>query len=296
MPTELTGQALRRMDLNHRPPLYRSGALPRLSYVARVRAVAGARVELALRTGYEPGAAPLLRVPHWRHRWDSNPQPSPRQGVALAIELRRQVGIKRDRSAVSDLGSATVPPMTRSTCCETMRCQLDRQCPVHPDTSDCPEALISVSESGEHRFQIHDGASSDSALRFCPWCGTRLVGPSNPASQAKWASDAATLAEVGKVWYNANLHVEVSVPAELAQRATEAWEDDESEEIAEFETAVERRQRHYAGALALIGLQISEAEDESASGITLGIDPWLIGAALDAADVAGLIHGPPQST
>ena len=26
-----------------------------------------------------------------RHRWDSNPQPSPRQGAALAIELRRQI-------------------------------------------------------------------------------------------------------------------------------------------------------------------------------------------------------------
>ena len=48
-------------------------------------------------------------------------------------------------------------------------------CEQHPDPFDCPDHLVSfAAEFGEYKLIVHDGGSSGSVIKFCPWCGTRL--------------------------------------------------------------------------------------------------------------------------
>ncbi len=60
-------------------------------------------------------------------------------------------------------------------CCETMAFQLAQRCERHPDPFDCADNLIIyIPKFDEYGIIIHDGGSSFSHIRFCPWCGTRL--------------------------------------------------------------------------------------------------------------------------
>lgn len=62
-----------------------------------------------------------------------------------------------------------------SHCCETMSKQIEHQCDKHPDEFDCPDHLVSYSERfDEYGLIVHDGGSSCIAIKFCPWCGTKL--------------------------------------------------------------------------------------------------------------------------
>lgn len=182
-----------------------------------------------------------------------------------------------------------------TTCCSELKAHVTQHCPLHPDLADCPDAIIILSKSGEYRFPIRDGGSSFIKASFCPWCGTRLYPATNPLSSARWRAGADVLAQIGVVLFHANLAVEVEIPADLAKLAVAAWDEEEAPDgIADNETAAEAAERHRAGALSLIGVGLSERGRASASGFAISLDPWLIGQALDAADDAGLIVGPPQ--
>ena len=63
-------------------------------------------------------------------------------------------------------------------CCETMRDQVERTCPDHPDRSDCPDCLVEFRPDPAPRYGllIHDGGTSSLAIGWCPWCGSKLPG------------------------------------------------------------------------------------------------------------------------
>jgi hypothetical protein len=62
--------------------------------------------------------------------------------------------------------------------CEEMKAQLDRRCDLHNDPFDCADRLIIYnSRSNEYGIIIHDGGSSYSRIRYCPWCGIALANP-----------------------------------------------------------------------------------------------------------------------
>jgi hypothetical protein len=58
-------------------------------------------------------------------------------------------------------------------CCDIMRQQLAHRCALHPDPFDCPDNLIIRGTHG-YGIAIHDGGSSYSLIRYCPWCGSEL--------------------------------------------------------------------------------------------------------------------------
>jgi hypothetical protein len=103
-------------------------------------------------------------------------------------------------------------------------------------------------------------------------------------AQAAYRRDAATLAGIGSVLRDAELpRIEVRLPVALAEAAVRAWEWDDEGELSS-ESSEQRQQRHRAGALALIGLAISERGQNLGDEVVVGLAPELIGAALDAAD------------
>lgn len=61
-------------------------------------------------------------------------------------------------------------------CCEMMEENANSACELHPDRFDCPDALIVRGRSG-YGLIIHDGGHSAVAIRYCPWCGTKLSVP-----------------------------------------------------------------------------------------------------------------------
>jgi hypothetical protein len=95
---------------------------------------------------------------------------------------------------------------------------------------------------------------------------------------------AALLGEIGAVLARAELpNIEVRLPAMLARAAVEAWEYNAREDIKE-ETLEQRVERNQAGAVALIGLAVSEHGRNNGDEVVVELSPGLIGAALDAAD------------
>ncbi|WP_373288637.1 DUF6980 family protein [Brucella endophytica] len=63
-------------------------------------------------------------------------------------------------------------------CCERMKYDLRQVCELHPDRSDCPDALIGTMNGG-YGLLIHDGGSSMVEILYCPWCGTKLPKMTN---------------------------------------------------------------------------------------------------------------------
>ncbi len=52
------------------------------------------------------------------------------------------------------------------------------QCDKHPNPFDCPDNLIFYSKKlGCYGIIIHDGGSSFSEIKYCPWCGKKLLQP-----------------------------------------------------------------------------------------------------------------------
>ena len=181
-------------------------------------------------------------------------------------------------------------------CCPTMAGQLELSCSWHPDLVDCADAIIVRSGDGSFRFPLRDGSTSFLLANFCPWCGTRLLQASNLASKAIWAKQTAVLAEIGRELYDANISVELELPDRLASLAVDAWRlEDAGDGIADHETGPERTERHSAGSLALIGLAISDRGTPTEYGVSVALDPHLVGLAIKAADDAGLITSPPKA-
>ena len=105
-----------------------------------------------------------------------------------------------------------------------------------------------------------------------------------------YRSEAEALAEIGRCLFGQNLRIRVQLPAPLAARAVVAWERDDVGSLTPDETPEERSVRHQAGALALIGLAVgARGTSEPGHDVTVDIDAWQIGSALDAADKRGLL-------
>jgi hypothetical protein len=102
--------------------------------------------------------------------------------------------------------------------------------------------------------------------------------------QARYRVDARTLAAIGDHLANAQIApVEVRFPRDLADAAVSAWEwDDEGE--PDTEDLDQRTQRHHAGALALIGLSITERGRFEGDEVVVDLSPDLIGEAFIAWD------------
>lgn len=99
-------------------------------------------------------------------------------------------------------------------------------------------------------------------------------------------TEAATLAEVGAVLRAAALPpVEVRLPADLARRAVSAWERDDTMPLVDPEPLADRRTRHLAGALALIGLAVQEHGTADGDDVVVELPVELAGVAMDAADL-----------
>jgi hypothetical protein len=101
-----------------------------------------------------------------------------------------------------------------------------------------------------------------------------------------YANDARVLGLIGTTFRAVGLPtIRVTVPALLAERAVEAWQRDDTGVAPPREDAAVRLQRHRAGALALIGLSITESGKLDADGNTVvDLSPELVGVAMDAAD------------
>lgn len=116
---------------------------------------------------------------------------------------------------------------------------------------------------------------------------------------ATWRDDAELLAEIGRCLFSQNLKVSVQLPASLAARTLAAWERDDGEDaLARDETPGDRTVRHGAADLAPIGLAIqNRSKSSDADQVTVELDAWQIGAALDAADERQLLNdvSPPQA-
>ena len=105
--------------------------------------------------------------------------------------------------------------------------------------------------------------------------------------------EADLLAEIGRCLHAQNLRVSVRLPAALAAEAVAGWEREHVDEIVEDETVEQPLIRHRAGALALIGLGITERGIlDGHDSVMVDLDAWQIGNALDAADERGFLDPP----
>jgi hypothetical protein len=115
------------------------------------------------------------------------------------------------------------------------------------------------------------------------------MDPMNGEQRAAWSRDETTLGELGRALFAQPLAVSVYLPGDLARQAVAAWEREDTGEVSD-ESPEDRRTRGRASALALIGLAVQRggvwADDDT---VTVPLDAWHIGTALDAADDLGLL-------
>lgn len=113
------------------------------------------------------------------------------------------------------------------------------------------------------------------------------AGPSLGERRVRYRRDATVLAELGVVLAAGGLPtVEVRVPAALADTAVAAWDRDETDhgDLPYAESPEQRRDRHRAGALALVGLAITERGRRDGDAVLVDLAPELVGVAVDTAD------------
>jgi hypothetical protein len=109
----------------------------------------------------------------------------------------------------------------------------------------------------------------------------------------RWNRDAHVLAQIGAELFAQTTRLTVRLPKALADEALDAWnrEDVESSDDEREESADEQSDRHRAGSLALIGAAIEKrGAADGDEHVTVELDAWFVGHALDAADDGGLIQ------
>lgn len=74
---------------------------------------------------------------------------------------------------------------------------------------------------------------------------------------ARYRSDVAVLVEIGRQFAAQLPYLDVMLPRHLVEAAIAAWDRDEEGTVGD-ETAEQRRVRHLAGDLALLGLAFSD--------------------------------------
>jgi hypothetical protein len=109
----------------------------------------------------------------------------------------------------------------------------------------------------------------------------------------RWERDAGLLAEIGQHLSPQDLTVTVRLTRDLANRALAAWShDDEGGSLSPSESPDRRKMRHRAGDLGLIGLAVETTGMPDGDDVTVQIDAWQVGAAIEAAEDAGLLNPP----
>ena len=81
--------------------------------------------------------------------------------------------------------------------------------------------------------------------------------------------------------------MEVRLPAELARQAVAAWARDDTVPLVGPEPLADRRTRHLAGTLALIGLTVTERGRTEGDEVVVALPVELAGVGMDAADLIG---------
>jgi len=103
--------------------------------------------------------------------------------------------------------------------------------------------------------------------------------------QRGYQRDSRVLAEIGRCLVQAPLpKIEVRLPRHLAEQAVAAWERDDGGSKDDQEPDEQRRQRHRAATLALIGLSITQHGRWDGGEAVVSLDPAFIGMAINAAD------------
>ena len=100
--------------------------------------------------------------------------------------------------------------------------------------------------------------------------------------------EAELLALVGQSLFAQDLRVRVQLSSALAAGALAAWKREDTDHTLD-ESRTERAIRQRAGALALIGLTVDEVASAAGDEVEVELHAWQIGAALDAAEEAGLL-------
>jgi hypothetical protein len=114
--------------------------------------------------------------------------------------------------------------------------------------------------------------------------------PMDGDQPATWAHDEVTLSELGQALFAQRLTVTVQLPGELARRAVQAWERDDTR-VVESESPAEALTRKRAAAVALIGLAVQSNGTWVNDTVTVPLDAWQVGTALDSAEDRGLLKG-----
>ena len=104
----------------------------------------------------------------------------------------------------------------------------------------------------------------------------------------RYVDDALILARIGAHLSPQTTRMTIHLPHDLAEAAVLAWRREEIDPVA-MESPTMRQMRGQAGALALIGLAVEQTSREADGDVVVELDAWFIGAALDAADEAGLL-------
>ena len=98
----------------------------------------------------------------------------------------------------------------------------------------------------------------------------------------RWAKDAALLVEIGCQLEPQKLKVKVTLPRHLVVKAISTWKRDDPAFDMKHETRMDKRTRHRAGALGLIGFHLSDQSIGRAKTVTVNLPANLIGDALRA--------------
>ncbi len=116
------------------------------------------------------------------------------------------------------------------------------------------------------------------------------------AELARYSEDENVLAKIGAALQDVGRMIHVNIPTPLARKAIDAWHREETDAIASEESHQERTTRHRAGSLALIGAALHEHGGAEGDHVSVAVDAWLLGHALDAADECNLITAGQTST
>ena len=105
-----------------------------------------------------------------------------------------------------------------------------------------------------------------------------------------WAADAALLSEIGRALGQQPVEITVRLPKALADRALASWQRDVVDvPLPDAETPAQRTTRHRAGTTGLIGLSVEQNGIAEGDEVSVRLDAWFIGNALEAADDDGVL-------
>jgi hypothetical protein len=104
----------------------------------------------------------------------------------------------------------------------------------------------------------------------------------------EWHADGGVLAQIGRALFDQPTKLTVSLPRDLAKRALASWQRSYEGPLGE-ESSEERKIRHRAASLGLIGLSVERSGLGESDDVVVELDAWYVEAVLEAADELGLL-------